>query len=179
MKSLKVSRGFMGLTQSAYARHRGCSHTAVAKALAAGRINRLPDGTIDPTEADQMWGANSRLKADTPQTAAARKAEGKPAPAPPSGQADYYEERAKHEAAKRALAELKLAETEGALVRRAAVSKVLFEAAREARNRLLAIPGRLAPLVAVCSDVAECGRLIADEVQQALEDLEPAEFRSP
>jgi hypothetical protein len=47
----------MGLSIRAYARHRGVSHTAVRKALRAGRIAALPDGTIDPAVADVAWNA--------------------------------------------------------------------------------------------------------------------------
>src|SRR4029450_2483472 len=47
----------MALSARAYARHRGVSHTAVQKALRAGRIVALPDGTIDPTVGDAAWNA--------------------------------------------------------------------------------------------------------------------------
>ena len=47
----------MGLSARAYARHRGVSHTAVQKALRAGRILALPDGTINATAADAAWTA--------------------------------------------------------------------------------------------------------------------------
>lgn len=45
----------MGLSIRAYAQHRGVSHTAVAKAIKAGRISKEPDGTIDPAKADAQW----------------------------------------------------------------------------------------------------------------------------
>jgi hypothetical protein len=47
----------MGLSLRAYARHRGVSHTAVQKALRAGRIPLEADGTIDPAVADAAWNA--------------------------------------------------------------------------------------------------------------------------
>ena len=47
----------MGLSRRAYARHRDVSHTAVEKALRAGRIGLLADGTIDPEAADLAWNA--------------------------------------------------------------------------------------------------------------------------
>ena len=47
----------MGLSRRAYAAHRGVSHTAVAKALATGRITAEADGTIDPAKADRQWDA--------------------------------------------------------------------------------------------------------------------------
>lgn len=55
----------MGLSRRAYAEHRkalglsGTSEAAVRKALAAGRISTLPDGTIDPKAADRDWGGST------------------------------------------------------------------------------------------------------------------------
>ena len=49
----------MGLSIRAYAQHRGVSHTAVAKAIKAGRISVEPDGKIDPAKADAQWSRNT------------------------------------------------------------------------------------------------------------------------
>lgn len=49
----------MGLSIRAYAQHRGVSHTAVAKAIKAGRISVEPDGKIDPAKADAQWARNT------------------------------------------------------------------------------------------------------------------------
>ena len=49
----------MGLSIRAYAQHRGVSHTAVGKAIKAGRIPQEPDGTIDPAKADAAWNRNT------------------------------------------------------------------------------------------------------------------------
>lgn len=49
----------MGLTRARYAKHRGVSRQAVAKAIAAGRITLLPDGTIDAARADAEWSDNT------------------------------------------------------------------------------------------------------------------------
>jgi len=75
----------MGLSNRQYAAHRGVSHTAVAKALATGRINAEPDGSIDPVKADRQWDAATdpakqrgvharQLGADTARGTAAAKA---------------------------------------------------------------------------------------------------------
>jgi len=45
----------MGLSRRAYARHRGVAENAVRKAIASGRIELEPDGTIDPVKADLAW----------------------------------------------------------------------------------------------------------------------------
>lgn len=52
----------MGLSARAYARRRGVSHTAVQKALRAGRILALPDGTINATAADAAWTAAAKAR---------------------------------------------------------------------------------------------------------------------
>ena len=49
----------MGLSRRAYGRHRGVSLAAVQKALRAGRITLLPDGTIDPEASDKTWNATA------------------------------------------------------------------------------------------------------------------------
>ena len=48
-----------GLSQRAYARHRGVTHRAVQKAIKTGRITTNSDGTIDPARADAQWTANT------------------------------------------------------------------------------------------------------------------------
>ena len=49
----------MGLSIRAYARHRGVTDTAVHKAIRSGRIEALPDGTIDSDLADAQWARNT------------------------------------------------------------------------------------------------------------------------
>ena len=63
----------MGLSIRAYAQHRGVSHTAVAKAIKAGRISKEHDGTIDPAEADAQWARNT-LPSQNLNTSAAKPA---------------------------------------------------------------------------------------------------------
>lgn len=48
----------MLLSQSAYAKHRGCTRGAVQKAIKSGRIKTV-DGKIDPEQADKDWRANT------------------------------------------------------------------------------------------------------------------------
>ena len=49
----------MELSIRAYARHRGVTDTAVHKAIRSGRIEALPDGTIDSDQADAQWARNT------------------------------------------------------------------------------------------------------------------------
>src|SRR5258707_1242499 len=48
-----------GVSLRAYARMRGCSLTAVQKAISSKRITTLPDGTIEPERADKEWAKNT------------------------------------------------------------------------------------------------------------------------
>ena len=49
----------MGVSRRSCAAQRGVSEAAVRKAIATGRITTLPDGTIDPAQADSEWGAQT------------------------------------------------------------------------------------------------------------------------
>jgi len=49
----------MGVSLRAYARMRGCSLTAVQKAISSKRITTLADGTIDAERANQEWAKNT------------------------------------------------------------------------------------------------------------------------
>jgi hypothetical protein len=60
----------MALSARAYARHRGVSHTAVQKALRAGRITALPDGTINAEVADRDWNAATEVRRSAEQVPA-------------------------------------------------------------------------------------------------------------
>lgn len=80
----------MGLSQRAYARHRGVSPPAVKKAIDSKRIVKalLPDGTINPVIADQEWATNTNPEKQANGWKGAQKTPRQeiPAPAPaPAG----------------------------------------------------------------------------------------------
>ena len=62
----------MGLSIRAYARHRGVTDTAVHKAIRSGRIEALPDGTIDSDQADAQWARNTSSPKTGTQRAAVK-----------------------------------------------------------------------------------------------------------
>lgn len=171
----------MGMSLRAYARHRkdrglpGGSDTAVRKAIQAGRISKLPDGTIDPETADAEWsGSTDRAKVRTDeqyQQGAERAREtieaGETKPVPPAareaveeasarpveevsggGAVTYAKARAANEAIKAQMNKLRLQRQQNAVVdRRAAVAHV-FELARKERDTWLQLPARKAALMA-------------------------------
>jgi hypothetical protein len=156
----------------------GGSLAAVQKAIEAGRI-RLINGKIDPEVADIQWERN------TDPTQQKRGASGgsldwtssslhrPPTPAatprtsadvctgvPPEARlmrtsVSRIREAARADAARAELLEYELEQKRGNLVRAEDVKRAAFEKARVARDALMAIPDRLAPLLAAESDPAK------------------------
>lgn len=154
----------------AYARHRGCTHQAVRKAIDDGRLEgsvvrvRGQAKIADVELADREWTANTRA-AD---------------PAPPPGEEDdkipFNEARRRREVElwrqariKSEADELELAERKGELVSTADARAQVVERYTVVKTRLLGLPARVKqrlPHVA-----ADDVRVIDDLVREALEDL--------
>ena len=184
----------MGLSIRAYAQHRGVSHTAVAKAIKAGRISVEPDGKIDPARADAEWERNT-LPSQSLNTGAA-----KPAPkvaTPPvstpvstapvanrelqppletrAAAPDYQTSRAIREAYAARLAKLEFEERTGKLLNADEVKVKYFNLARLLRDRIQQIPRKLAPQI-VAAVVAQPDQrvvedLLLEAIREALEEL--------
>jgi phage terminase Nu1 subunit (DNA packaging protein) len=163
------------ISKAEYARRRGCDPAAVTRAVQKGWITEI-DGKIDPVVADVQWAANARSRADSrPATAIGAQLAGiAPAAAAPSTgptEATYFASRARREEAEAKLAELKLQEQQGQLVR---VDQVRSETARLAaglRESLMQLPARLSPVLAAESDAAKVHDLLGEELRQVLRQL--------
>ena len=179
----------MGLSIRAYAQHRGVSHTAVAKAIKAGRISKEPDGSIDPAKADAQWARNT-LPSQNLNTSAAKPA-AKVAPpavstpvssrevqAPLETRAtapDYQTSRAKHKTKKKKKKKLEFEERTGKLLNADEVKVKHFNLARLLRDRIQQIPRKLAPQI-VAAVVAQPDQrvvedLLMEAIREALEEL--------
>jgi hypothetical protein len=143
----------MGLSISAYARHRGVSDTAVHKAIRAGRITPEADGTIDPERADRDWAKNS----DTPREGTARRAERVPVKEPASepvtpafhtGGTSLLQARTVNEVVKAQTNKVRLAQLKGDLVDRAQAIAQVFKLARAERDAWLNWPARVSAQMA-------------------------------
>jgi hypothetical protein len=140
----------MGLSVRAYARHRGVSHVAVLKALRSGRIVVGADGAIDPAVADRTW--QERTAARMPPPAVS------PEPAPGAlgvsggaGVSDagtYYRARAAALIVDVQTKRLALEQRRGALIAKDRAVLKAFSFARMLRDRWLAWPARVGPLLA-------------------------------
>lgn len=177
-----------------YARRIGVSHVAVLQAIKAGRLNKSVTRDdrkrprINPAIADKEWGLNT----DSDMNRNTEGAGGRlPAP-PPKGQVELFPEAG--ETAPRSLAasfggktvqewraaqlcvstkhdELDLAERQGRLTDVAKVKALWFKLVREARDRLLNVPSRIAGEVAAESDQKKVFATIDREIRLALEEL--------
>jgi hypothetical protein len=180
-----------GLTIRGYARHRGVSHTAVCKALTAGRIVADADGKIDPTVADRQWAASTDLAKPRNSVTGSPKRRRLPgAPPAPLGATttpqgsnghvngdearlvwSYAGSRAAREGYMARLAKLEYEKRSGKLVDADQVRAQLFALSRRTRDRLLGIADRLAPVIAGETDAAVIHRLLTEEIALGLSEL--------
>ena len=185
-----------GLTITAYARHRGVSHVAVIKAIKAGRIEKEPDGTIDPVKADAAWERNTHQaqRHKTPRAPKAPKTATAATQAPPpvednsgydAAQAhvtppiansgpSFAQSRAIKEAYNARLAKLAYEEKSGALERTDSVKVAWFNTLRVVRDRALNLPDRLAPILVAETDPKAVRDLLEEELRIILNDAADA-----
>lgn len=122
------------LTQAEYARHRGVSRNAVARAIKEGRIV-LIDGRIDPAIADAQWQANTRPRSDARSPGGGDHADAR---------GTFGTARTRRELAEASLAEIQLAEKRGELINRAGVEMALETCIRRLRDGVMSAPDRMA-----------------------------------
>lgn len=148
----------MGVSIRAYARHRGVSHVAVMKAINTGRITPLPDGSIDPAEADAQWAKNTagpRTGRQDAHQGSNPPPEGNAAAAstalPPglsAGGTSLLQARTVNEVLKAKLRQVELAEKKEELVDRAKAVAHVFKLARAERDAWLNWPSRVSAQMA-------------------------------
>lgn len=140
------------ITQAEYARRRGVAKSAVAKAVSENRIS-LINGKVDPSVADIQWERNTRARADGGRATTEPPAVPPPAPdvqtLPPSttDEGEYSVNRARRERYEADLAQMKLLEQQGDLVRVVEVRAEIAKRIGQLKNNLLQIPARMAYLL--------------------------------
>ena len=163
----------------AYARLRGVSHTAVQKAIKAGRITLNADGTIDSEKADREWARHTLPH--VPKAAPAARVMAMPSPEPglPSGApadpvTSYLRARAVNETFKAKVSQLEYEERSGKLIpaARAAEYAAMFSAV--VKDTLTALPDRLAPMLAAVDEEKAIHRMLAAEVSAVLKKINKA-----
>ena len=169
-------KGAVGVvSKKAYADHRGCSAAYISKLIRQEKLAApalLPNGTINVVLADQMLGPAGLFEAEPPVTLSH----------PQSGP-NYQVERARREAANRATAEMDLAERMGETRRRADVEKEVFEMQRRVRERIMAVPVKIADKVAAETAPRIVAHMLTKALAEALgllaEELEAEAAATP
>ncbi len=165
----------MGLSASAYAKHRGVSHVAVLKAIKTGRIAKESDGTIDPEKADAAWTKNTDPAQQRKPAKKIEQAPERPIDPPLANSGpNYAQSRAIKEAYLARLAKLEYEEKSAVLVRADAVKVAWFNTLRVLRDRALNLPDRLAPVLATENDPRKIGEILDAELRQILDDAADA-----
>ena len=169
---------------NAYAKRRGVSHTAVAKAVKSGRISRTANGLIDPEAADRQWADNTdpskplnsvtgnprhRRLVDSPSMPTSNPEAITNAQA--GGLPPYSQSRAIREAYEARLRKLEYEVRAGKLISADEVKVIAFNIARLTRDKLMGLPDRLAPILAGISDCHETHKLLSAEIRLVCEDL--------
>ena len=171
-----------GLSIRKYAAYRkkkglsGGSPYSVEKALKAGRIKRGKDGRIHPKQADADWKANTdharRPKHSEP--GAGKRGTKLPDSALGKRTLSLADAKALHETLKVREREIDHMERVGSLVLAADVEKIAAKRARETRDLMQSIPGKIAAEVhaaAKAGGIRKVERLISKAIRGALERL--------
>lgn len=162
------------LTESGLARQLGVSRQAVHELVKRGVLSKDKDGLIDFELAKHAL--MNRVRPSGKTTASLQE------PATPAATqtpeiTSYHVAKTLHEAAEAQIARLKLAEMQGDVIQVSAVRATWAARIASARDALLQIPSRLAPVLAAETDLAAVTLLLEDEIRQALAELsreEPA-----
>jgi len=96
---------------------------------------------------------------------------GKKDPEEQESKSIYWEEKAKHEAAKREMAELQLAKLKNQMHDATTVELVMTDMLTTFKNRLLALPQKVSPKVIGLKSIAEVNDVLASEINEALTEL--------
>jgi len=186
------------VSQRAYGRHRGCSHTAVQRAIQSGRIEkalREKNGRtlIDLEAADKLWAKNTQetLRRARPKpkgktitqsvipgteedVARLLEAEAKTNGREEVGavaRASIQSAQAKKLEAQASLTELQVERELGRTLPRDEVEREAARVARIIRDGLLALPDRLSGLLAAETEETLIRDLLREETTKLLEEL--------
>jgi hypothetical protein len=132
----------MGISQRAYAKQRGVNESAIRKAIKAGRITLLADGTIDPNRADRDWQQNTDVTKNTVGNSTA------PVRTQDTAGTTLIQARTICEVNKAQTGKIKLAKLKGELVDRSHAIALVYKLARTERDAWLNWTGRISAQMA-------------------------------
>ena len=152
------------ISQAEFARQQGFTKGYVTKLIKKG-IVKLKNGKVDSVQAQQAMKANA-----DPVTLIRSDQSTDLSPTQP-GAVDFVTARTMREAFKAKMAKLEYEEKSGTLTDAAKVKQDAFKAGRIIRDELLAIPDRMADVLAAEDNPYEVTKLLREEIEQALSAL--------
>ncbi|EYC51710.1 hypothetical protein AZ34_11915 [Hylemonella gracilis str. Niagara R] len=179
----------MGVSVRACARELGISHTAINKAVAAGRVAKAADGTVEVEAvrqamnqtADPFRGGQRQAgvagQVQLGPTVGATQAEGaagashQSAPTV-SAQGALLTARTLSEQARAEREQIELAKLKGLVAELAPMTQAVHDAMVEARSEVLALPERLTMLVTPETDAAKVYSMIEAEANRICDALQ-------
>jgi len=177
----------MGISIRAYARMRGCSESAVRKAIASKRIKPEVDGSIDPDRANRDWEQNTFAAATLrPSPAAKPTKPSRPQPRPamphvagvesPSSDPvqSFLRARAVKETFNAKVAQMEYEERAGRLMQASRAAEYASTFSSIVKDHLMAMPDRLAPALAAVDDEHAAHRILLNDVSAVLKKLSKA-----
>ena len=151
-----------------YARQRGVSHVTLLRNVKAGKIPLTASGKIDPTIADAAWERNKTPAQEQKRSVPEAAAKPRPTPPEPNESRSYSDARVKREYIRLERDSMDLDRVLGSLI---SVDEVQVQArtvAHLTREGMLAIPDRVASLVAAESDSGKIHLILSTEIRKAL-----------
>ena len=169
----------MGVSLRAYARMRGCSLTAVQKAIASKRITTLPDGTVDPERANRDWAKNTFAGQTIHEAPVAPVPDRVPplheSPAPTGDPVTaYLRARAVKTSFEARSAQLEYEERASKLIPAVRASEYAATFSAIVKDGLMAMPDRLAPMLAAVDDEKVIHRMLVADVSALLRKVSKA-----
>jgi hypothetical protein len=172
LEGKSILHNLWAISLRAYARLRGCSLTAVQKAISSKRITTLADGTIDPERANQEWAKNTFAGQTIHKPSAASSDRLPPVHESAVGSGDpvtaYLRARAVKESFAARTAQLEYEERAGKLIPAVRASEYAATFSSIVKDGLMAMPDRISPMLAAVDDEKAIHRMLAAEVAAVL-----------
>ena len=165
------------MTQSAYARYRGCDRSHISRLVKAGKI-RVADGLVDVVAAEAALGPPQRRV--SPLEPSSTSVEPRPEQplklVPGGGPPAYADSRAWREFFAAKDARLDCDERSGELIPANQIQEFLAAMFSHVRQGILTLPSRAAPKVHDAKTIPEIERILDDYCREVLEELAGAEI---
>jgi len=155
------------MTQAEFARRRGVSRATVTEYKQKGLLVMTDDGRVDASASEERLSASLDPSRGGDRTGVKKK------PSAPQKGADgrFMAARTEELEAKAARQRMLLEKEAGRLVEKELVQHAAFTLARAAQEALVAIPDRLASVLAAEADAGQVHKLLSEEIRRVCNEL--------